>query len=503
MQRGSKHVLSHAAIYLVARGLPGVVAFCAIPLFTRLLDPGAYGWYAQVIATVGMLNALLFQWLRLSLSRYLAAYAGNEAKLKSTLITTALVIIGTLGMLAAVAALLPWFAEWRGVIAIGWTMLAVQSLFELANEYSRASLNPWQFMVLQLTRSGAMVGVGALLVKSGFSWSGPLIGLASGMSLGIAYAGVRDWRDVRFGIDRAILGKLCRYGLPLSLTVALAVVISTSDRFLIAGFLGDDAAGLYSAAFDFTCQTLTLLMMVINLAVFPMAVRAWESGGPEAAREQMRHNASLLVAIGLPCVVGLTVLAPGIAHNFFGESFRAAAIQIIPLIALGAFLEGLKAYHFDSAFQFVHQTIYQVWIVLVVAIVNIAVNLFAIPRWGIGGAAVVSAGAYVLSIGLTIAIGRRHFALPFPMASVLRAALACLAMAALLWPFRALVSPGALAAQVVGAAALYGTVLVATNFLGLRDGLCDLIQRRMARGDVSDVARAGRDPNPTRLAETN
>ena len=40
MQRGSKHVLSHAAIYLVARGLPGVVAFCAIPLFTRLLAAG-------------------------------------------------------------------------------------------------------------------------------------------------------------------------------------------------------------------------------------------------------------------------------------------------------------------------------------------------------------------------------------------------------------------------------------------------------------------------------
>src|SRR5690349_22927577 len=127
MQRGSKHVLSHAAIYLVARGLPGVVAFCAIPLFTRLLDPAAYGRYAQVIATVGMLNALLFQWLRLSLSRYLAAYAANEAKLKSTLITTAFLIIGTLGILAAVSVLMPWFAGWRGVIAIGWTMLAVQS----------------------------------------------------------------------------------------------------------------------------------------------------------------------------------------------------------------------------------------------------------------------------------------------------------------------------------------------------------------------------------------
>jgi O-antigen/teichoic acid export membrane protein len=89
MQRGSRHVLSHAAIYLVARGLPGIVAFCAIPLFTRLIDPGAYGRYAMVLATVAMLNALLFQWLRLSLARYLAAYQGNEAKLKGTLVTTA------------------------------------------------------------------------------------------------------------------------------------------------------------------------------------------------------------------------------------------------------------------------------------------------------------------------------------------------------------------------------------------------------------------------------
>jgi hypothetical protein len=120
--------------------------------------------------------------------------------------------------------LLPQFADRRDVIALGWVMLLAQSLFELCGEYSRASLNPWQFMALQLARSGAMLGIGALLVELGFSWFGPLIGLASGMGLGIVYAGFRDWRDVRFGIDREILIKLCRYGLPLSLTVALAVV---------------------------------------------------------------------------------------------------------------------------------------------------------------------------------------------------------------------------------------------------------------------------------------
>lgn len=488
MHRSQNYLLSHAAIYLVARGLPGVVAFLAIPLFTRLLEPAAYGRYALVIATVALLNALLFQWLRLSLSRYLAAFEATteQSKLKSTLATTAALIIAALGAVAGIALLLPPLAEWRDVILIGWVVVAAQSLFELCCEFSRASLKPWQFMALQLTRSGAAVGLGVLLIKAGFGWWGPVIGVGTGMAIGIAYAGLRDWSDVRFTIDRAILAKLARYGLPLSLTVALAVIISVSDRFLIAAFMGEDAAGLYAVAFDFTCQTLTLLMMAINLAAFPMAVRAYESHGPDAAKEQMRHNGSLLVAIGLPCVVGLTVLTPGIVHCFFGADYRAAAMQIMPLIALGAFLEGMKAYHFDAAFQFVHRTIVQVWIVLLVAVVNIAANLLVIPRWGIQGTAMVSAGAYMLSIGLTIVIGRRHLALPLPVASFARAAIGCVAMGALLWPFRENVGPGALAVQIAAGAALYGVMLIATNFIGLRDAVVDRFARRpVAAGEVA------------------
>src|SRR5258707_15768559 len=98
MQREGKHVLSHAAIYLVARGLPGIIAFLAIPLFSRLLEPADYGRYALVLATVGLLNALLFQWLRLSLVRYLPAFKEDPARLKSTLVTATVILIITLGV---------------------------------------------------------------------------------------------------------------------------------------------------------------------------------------------------------------------------------------------------------------------------------------------------------------------------------------------------------------------------------------------------------------------
>src|SRR5215212_166773 len=101
MQREGRNILSHAAIYLVARGLPGIVAFLAIPVFTRLLDPAGYGRYAVVSATVGLLNALCFQWLRLALVRYLPAYKDRTAVLKSTLLAVEFRLVAAAGVVGA------------------------------------------------------------------------------------------------------------------------------------------------------------------------------------------------------------------------------------------------------------------------------------------------------------------------------------------------------------------------------------------------------------------
>jgi O-antigen/teichoic acid export membrane protein len=207
------------------------------------------------------------------------------------------------------------------------------------------------------------------------------------------------------------------------------------------------------------------------MAAFPIAVRAWENRGRAAAQDAMRANAALLMAVGVPCVVGMTVLAPGIAHCFLGASFRAAATDIIPLVALGAFLAALKAYHFDAAFQFAHRTIFQVWIVLFAAVVNVALNLIAIPRWGINGAAGASVVAYLVSIVLTAWLGRRHFALPFPLGAASQVILGAGLMGLVLYPFRGAVGPAAVAAQVVGGVVVYGLTLVACDFLGLRGSL--------------------------------
>src|SRR5690554_2320575 len=78
-------LLDHSLTYVLAWGLPGVLNFLAIAVYTRLLAPESYGEYSLVIATVALLDALLIQWLRLGLLRFLPGLNDEPAALLSTL----------------------------------------------------------------------------------------------------------------------------------------------------------------------------------------------------------------------------------------------------------------------------------------------------------------------------------------------------------------------------------------------------------------------------------
>jgi len=78
-------VLRYSLHYLIARGIPALVNFLAIAVYTRLLSPDAYGRYILVLAGVNIANLTVFQWLRLSLVRYLPAYQEQEGVLLGTI----------------------------------------------------------------------------------------------------------------------------------------------------------------------------------------------------------------------------------------------------------------------------------------------------------------------------------------------------------------------------------------------------------------------------------
>ena len=445
-----------------------MVNFLAIALYTRLLSPDEYGLYALVIAGVGLVNVIFFQWLSHALFRFLPVHLNDPRQLLSTILAgfCALAL-----MTGGVGLLLAWIwrdSPWQGLILLSVPLLWALAWFELSLSLSAIKLQPLRYGFINGFKAVSALSVGILLIMWGLKMYGPLLGLLIGMLLSSVMWGISEWKGVLPGISRPLLAEILRYGLPLSATFALAFVVSSSDRFLIAWVLGEGPAGVYSAAYDLGQQSLILLMGVVNLASYPIVVRALEQKGVDSAREHLRQNAILLMAVSVPAAVGMAVLAPNVSAVLLGAGFREDAAFLLPWVALAILLAGLRSYHFDLAFQLGKHTIGQVWVVGAAALLNILLNIWWIKSYGLMGAAYATFAAYFLALLLSAAMGRRRFSVPIPYSDGFKIILASLIMALPLWLSLEYQGFYALSAQVLSGCAVYSALLALLNVDGYR-----------------------------------
>jgi len=406
-------LLRHSAIYLFARGVPGLLGFATIVIFTRLLSPEAYGQYALVLTGAVLGNAILYQWLSASLLRFLPQYRDNEAGFLNTILSGFIFVSFLAGVGWAMLVLIWDKPEWSGLISIGILLLWAQAWFTINLELARSRLSPIRYGLISMLKAVVALGLGVVLVLRGYDASGALTGLLIGFLLAGLWSSWGQWTSFEgWRLNRDLVKKLLNYGLPLTASFALAVVISSTDRFILAGIISESATGLYAAGQGLAQQTVGVLMTMVNLAAYPLILRKLESDGPDAARAQLRKNAILLLGIGLPVATGFIILAPNVAKVFLGKEFQAAGIELIPWFALATLMAGARAYYFDLSFYLGKRTRIQMLVMGTAAILNVVLNLWFIPIYDLLGAAYASVIAHAIALLLSAILGRRAFRLP-------------------------------------------------------------------------------------------
>jgi O-antigen/teichoic acid export membrane protein len=427
-------LLRHGAFYVVARGAPAIVSLLAISVYSRLLSPEAYGQYALVIAGVGLANKLVFEWLRLSLLRFLPGYQTQRSMFVSTLFAgfaSLLLLTAVLGGAALLAITDPVSLK---LIAIGLPLLWIQALFDVHLEFQRSRLSPIAYGAMSLSKALLALAFGVALVWAGFGAIALLLGLLFGLLLPLLPPLVHELRSARPAlVDRTLLVALCRYGAPLAMTAALGFIVQNSDRFMIAWLLGDGAVGRYALSYDLANNSVGVVFVVVNLAAYPLVIRALERDGLEAARHQLKQSLKALVGVGLPATVGLIIVAPNAATVLLGDQFQEDAGLLIRWIAVGTLLNQLRAFYFDLAFQLARSTLVQMWVSASSALLNVALNLWWIPAVGIMGAAYATVVSYAYAAVASGLLGRRAFPLPAPDADIAKICLATAGMTLTLW----------------------------------------------------------------------
>lgn len=401
-------LLRHSFYYLIARGLPGLINFAALSLYTRFLAPDEFGRYSLVVASVSLVHVLFFQWLQLVLGRFLPASRNAPHLVQQSVLALFLLLAGLIFIVGFSAALFWTDPVWRALLVVAVPLAVAEAWLQINLTLASTGLQPTRYGLLLGGKSLLAIIVGGWLAWLGLGAKAPLIGLLAGAMVAWLLFGFRFWRGIVPRWSKpGLLKEYAVYGLPFVATFALGWIIASSDRLMIAWLLDEAATGVYAVGYDLSQYSLGLLLAVVNTAAYPLAVRKFEQEGAEAARGQLSQNGELIVSIALTGAVGLIVLGPALLELLVGEGFRVGALEVMPWIAAVAAIAGIKAFHFDLAFQLARKSYWQIYVSVLASIANILLNLLFIPNYGVVGAAWASLIAYGLACAMSWVLGRR------------------------------------------------------------------------------------------------
>ncbi|MGX9983662.1 polysaccharide biosynthesis C-terminal domain-containing protein [Methylobacterium fujisawaense] len=460
------------AAFVINAGLNFVLGL----LIAKLLGPADFGRFALATTGAIVLNTVLFEWLRLSATRFYSGRVRVDEPWIRHGLDRAYLRIGLL--LLAAAALCGAFgfaggADGREAVLCGTGLAALGiGVFDYHAALARARFDGKLYLGLV-----AVKNVLSFALMAAAAWWLPQpawVLAAAGLSQLLAVLLLRHpLRDPHTPFERPRLSAtwrvFARYGLPLIAANTAYQCLAFVNRGAIASHAGFAEAGYFALAADVTARAMTTLGTALDLLLFQLAVQAEEQSGRAAAEAQVAANAGTVFALLAPCAVGFWAVLPALQGLVVPDAYRGPFETYSTVLMPGLFCLSMMFYALNPVFQIRRRTLP----VVAAALVGLAVNgagLLILPdrMGGVGVALAQTAGlaAAGLWLGWRALTGAERIVLPWGEIGV--AALACAAMGLALAPFRHLPPATALAVLVPAGTALYGALVWIFDIAGLR-----------------------------------
>lgn len=463
-------LIRQTSTYMVAHGTSAALGFLSVILFTRLLTPAEYGIYVVALSVAGIISALLFTWVRLSVLRFESE--GERTDIRLTALAAYLISVLTLPAALGVTVFALAVPFDKALAAI--LLAAALGLFELGQEILRARLDSTSYMRATVIRAFAAIGISYALVAMGWGGFGLVAGVAGAYVIAaVAFSGA-IWKGPRKPFDRVTFRTMLGFGIPMAMSGGVFAFHSALDRLLVAYLLGDAAAGVYGAAADLVRQIILFPALSVASAVVPLAIRSLTEEGPAAADAHLTRSGELLLAVVLPAVVGLAIVAPHFAALILGPEFRDTAAALIPILVFAWLFQTISQQFVQVSFHLAKKPSLMVAHGTAILIVNVIAMALLVRPFGLKGAAWSLVIAEAAGVVAGYILSRRAHPLPLAWRPIARVVLAVAVMAVptglLEWSL-----PGdgiwPLAVTVAAGVATYAVAAFALDLAGTRTAL--------------------------------
>ena len=332
--------------YFVGSLVPIMVGLVNTPVFTRHFDEMDYGYLGIVAVTFSFLGMLLFSWISSCIWRYYPRYkeTGNLKTLYSNLsflflmATLLLIVVSGIWYLTALHKLV------RELIVYALLHLIISQCYLFYMVALRLEARVKFYTVLQSLRAFLGLVVTLILV---FVFGANITALISALLLIDLLVLLFLWIRNPLGISVHVhliqqkhLKELLVYGSAGLLLNVCFLIISSSDRYVIA-WLGDVAeVGVYDQVYKLSQLSVTALVAVFLNTISPTLIHRLESRYTESA-SLIRSYLKAMVLVGFPIVFYLGFFSKDIADLLLGEDFRSG-YPIMPFVFVSAYFHGIS-----------------------------------------------------------------------------------------------------------------------------------------------------------------
>jgi O-antigen/teichoic acid export membrane protein len=436
-----RRLARHSAIYGLGGILSRLLAVFLLPLYTSYLGTKGFGKIETITALSTVLVIVLSAGISSAFFRF---YFDSQDPERRVLVVrtafwftmgmaTAGLVLGCL-LATPLAHLLklgddPWLVR-AGAVGL-WAQMNYAQLTNLFRVEERSV----QFVIASVANILITVGVTVLLVVGLHKGpTGAVVGNFVGtLAVYLVLVGYRRYQ-LGWQFDRGLLRDMNRFGLPLVPSALALWAINFIDRFFVAVYKGQGEVGVYSLAVR-ASSVIVFLMIAFRLA---WPAFAYSIDDDSSARRTYSYVLTYLLFVCCWISLALGALAPWIVKVLaptkpeFHRADEAVGLLAFASTAYAGYT--VLAIGIGRA----RQTQFN-WIVSgAAAALNIGLNFALIPRYGMMGAAVSTAAAYVgLFAGMTLN-SQRVYPVPYQWRRVLTLSAVAVALAAIGYELRSL-----------------------------------------------------------------
>jgi O-antigen/teichoic acid export membrane protein len=392
-------IVRDGAVYAVGLALRGGLSFLVLPAATRILGPEEFGVATAALVVASVLSIVFGLGSNYAILRLYFDEPEAAERTEWAMLLRAQLVLGA--VLACVAWLLGpiWSGMYDGVPWTGALQLAVVLGFAQAVQATtlsvlRAARRVYAFVGVVLAQVVAG-GTLAVLLAARYGPAGLVGGLAVGASLGALLGLVLTYRRPSWSWVSLRAGLLL--SVPFAAVMLSGWVFGLSDRVLIERFLGLEQLGTYQVAYALAIVPI-LLTDALQTAWLPHFYRL-DASTKRALPARLATRVTLAVAA---VAAGVVLFAP-VAGALLAPPDFELPLTVVALVVSATFVRASYLIAF-AVLSDVKESASIARASALGAVVNVGLNLWLIPLWGLTGAALTTLVAY----GVISLVALRH-----------------------------------------------------------------------------------------------